>query len=324
MEAAFTLRLRPGNINRRLKDQEISVRIARIAQVLPELRRRLDPCALCPRLCAAHRLAGEVGSCGLGSNLRVASVARHTGEEPPISGRRGAINVFFSGCSLHCLHCQNWPISQQRVGRDITPAELAYRILQKWRRGAHSLGWVTPTPQIIGALEAYELCLQAGCDLPLVHNGGGYEDVRIVRLLSGIVDVWLPDAKTCDPDRASAIQNARNYATRNLPAIAAMVEQVGGAQARAVIVRHLILPGGLDDSRQVLTQLWESFGRRIHLSLMAQYFPAYHAAAYPALGRKISSAEYHEIVAFARKLGFRKGWIQQPEVEDGIPLHCLP
>lgn len=268
-------------------------------------------------------MSGETGECGLGAGLRVASVALHSGEEPPISGRRGAVNVFFSGCNLHCLHCQNWPISQKRVGKDVTPRELADRILKKWSRGAHSLGWVTPTPQIVGALEAYLLCLQEGCDLPLVHNSGGYEDATVVRLLAGIVDLWLPDAKTTDPDRAELIQNARNYPARNQSAMAAMVEQADSKQARVVIVRHLVLPGGVEDSRNVLSRLWEAFGKRIHLSLMAQYFPTYRTEGHEALGRKITAEEYDAVIAFARKLGFRKGWVQQSLDEEGISPACL-
>jgi putative pyruvate formate lyase activating enzyme len=253
----------------------------------------------------------------------VASVALHKGEEPPVSGRLGAINLFFSGCNLHCLHCQNWPISQQGVGQNMTPQELAGRILKKWRRGIQALGWVTPTPQIVGALEAYQICLDAGCDLPLVHNGGGYEDPGIVSLLAGIVDMWLPDAKTGDPDRATHIQSVRNYPERNLAALTAMVAQSDSGQARAVIVRHLILPGGQQDSREVLSRLWEHFGNRIHLSLMAQYFPTFRTEGHATLGGEVTTKEYSQIVAFARELGFHKGWVQQLVADEGISPSCL-
>ena len=290
---------------------------------MPELRRRLDPCRLCPRQCGARRLDGKVGECGLDGQLRVASIARHQGEEPPVSGSRGAINVFFSGCNLHCLHCQNWPISQNHVGRLRTAAELAESILRKWRRGAQALGWVTPTPQIVPALEAYRLCLLEGLDLPLVHNGGGYESVEIIRLLAGIVDLWLPDAKTADDGRSLVINGISDYPEKNIAAIQVMVEQVRAGRARAVIVRHLLLPDAQEDSRKVLRQLWEQFGHSIHLSLMMQYFPTFRTEGHPFLGRRITSDEYESIVDYARELGFAKGWIQNHEEEDGISLRCL-
>ena len=307
----------------KLRPNDIAARISRIDAILPELRERLDPCRLCPRQCGAHRLDGKVGECGLDGQLRVAAIARHGGEEPPISGSRGAINVFFSGCNLHCLHCQNWPISQKHVGRIRTTAELAESILRKWRRGAHALGWVTPTPQVVSALEAYSLCLLVGLDLPLVHNGGGYESVEIVRLLSGIVDFWLPDAKTRHAQRGQAINGVMDYPDRNLEAIGEMVNQAVSGSAKAVIVRHLLLPDGQEDSQGVLKRLWEQFGDSIHLSLMMQYFPTFRTEGHTTLGRRLASGEYESMVEYARELGFAKGWIQNYEEEDGIPLCCL-
>lgn len=323
MEAIHKPSLRTQAIDRRLNRSDIAGRLRRIDQILPELRARLNPCVLCPRRCAARRLQGELGECGANAHLKVASVALHKGEEPPISGDLGAINVFFSGCNLHCLHCQNWPISQLYVGRELRPQTLADRILSKWQRGANALGWVTPTPQIVSALEAYRLCLLAGLDLPLVHNGGGYEDAEVVALLADIVDIWLPDAKTADPQRGRMIQTAEDYPQINLRAIAAMIRQVESGEARAVIVRHLILPDASADSRMVLKRLWDNFGDRIHLSLMSQYFPAFRTERHESLGRPLEDEEYEANVAYAQELGFRHGWIQHREDQHGVPLHCL-
>lgn len=253
----------------------------------------------------------------------MASVARHLGEEPPISGETGAINVFFSGCNLHCLHCQNWPISQLHVGKQLTPEELAGRILKKWRKGAHTLGWVTPTPQIVGALEAYRLCLNEGLDLPLVHNNGGYEDPEIVDLLAGIVDIWLPDVKTSDSAWGRKVQQADDYPEYNRKAVAGMVRLVESGNAQSVIVRRLLLPGRLEDSRQTLEWLWGSFGNQIQLSLMCQYFPTYQTENDFDLGRKLSEEEYNTIIEYAQDLGFERGWVQNFEEENGLPLHCL-
>lgn len=320
MEAAVAQNRCSRVDERRLTPLEIATRIARINAVLPELFERLSSCSLCPRCCGARRLDGEVGECGLSGGLRVASVALHRGEEPPISGDSGAINVFFSGCNLHCLHCQNWPISQLHVGRDLGTEDLTLRVLQKWRRGAHALGWVTPTPQIVGALRAYRGCLEEGFDLPLIHNNGGYEDPDIIRLLSGIVDIWLPDAKTADSARGQAIQSIPDYPRRNLEVIAAMVEQTQKGEARAVIVRHLVLPGGFEDSKMVLKKLMNAFGSRIHLSLMMQYFPAFHASDCDGLNRRLTESEYESITQYAWELGFRKGWVQNYEWQNGIQL----
>ncbi len=317
-------RIRPLNpISRKLTRRQISDRIARIERVVPELKERLEPCALCSRRCGAHRRRGESGECGLSDQLRVASVARHRGEEPPISGTKGAINIFFSGCNLHCIHCQNWPVSQNHVGKNLNPDELAKLILRKWKRGAQSLGWVTPTPQIVSALEAYRICLQSGLNLPLVHNNGGYEDPEIIGLLAGIVDIWLPDIKTRDAMQGREVQGVNDYPRRNAAALRSMVAQVENGEARAVIVRYLALPNHQEDAERTLKWLRETFQDGIYLSLMAQYFPTYRTQRHRSLGRRLSLEEYKAVIERAQSLGFKRGWIQSREEEDGIPLSCL-
>jgi putative pyruvate formate lyase activating enzyme len=323
METALKSVQYPAPLERRLTPKDIQNRLGKIRDVLPVLREYLDPCWLCPRRCGVRRMQGEFGECGVGAVLRIASVARHRGEEPPVSGDDGAINVFFSGCNLHCSHCQNWPISQQRVGEDCTSSTLAFRILKKWIRGAHTLGWVTPTAQIVEALQAYAICLEAGFDLPLVHNNGGYEDPEVIALLAGIVDIWLPDAKTIDSARAESLQSAADYPEHNSAVIDAMVGQVRDGDARAVIVRHLVLPGGLGDSERILQALWRRYKHEIHLSLMGQYFPTFHTIDHHDLGSRLSESEYIRVVEKAQKLGFEKGWVQEYDTETGIPLHCL-
>jgi putative pyruvate formate lyase activating enzyme len=310
-------------ISRKLTRSQISVRIAAIERALPALEERLDPCALCPRCCGARRRHGESGECGMPDQLRVASVARHRGEEPPISGTQGAVNIFFTGCNLHCIHCQNWPISQNHVGKNLNSAELAELVLKKWKRGAQSLGWVTPTPQILPALEAYRICLQSGLDLPLVHNNGGYEDPDIIGLLAGIVDIWLPDVKTRDAHQGREVQGVVDYPQRNEAALHAMVAQAEKGEARAVIVRYLTLPNHLEDAGRTLKWLREAFQDGIYLSLMAQYFPTYRTQRHISLGRRLTPEEYQTVIHHAQSLGFERGWIQSFEEEDGIPLSCL-
>jgi len=315
---------RVGSLDKKLTVAQIQQKIKQVDDTLPKLRDRLHPCTLCPRRCGALRLSGEVGECGLDSRLCVASVARHLGEEPPISGDRGAINIFFSGCNLHCLYCQNWPISQRHVGGIMTPEALADAIIKKWRQGAHTLGWVTPTAQIVGALSAYGLCLQQGFDLPVVHNNGGYEDEETIELLAGIVDIWLPDAKTHDKVLGEKTHSVADYPEKNLQAIRTMVNQMEQHQARGVIVRHLALPGRIDDSLKVLDLLWHEFGSKIYLSLMGQYFPFFTTETHPTLNRRLDEPEYQTVIEHARQLGFIKGWVQEREEESGIPFHCLP
>jgi putative pyruvate formate lyase activating enzyme len=323
METALKPVQYPAPLERRLTHQDIQNRLVKIRDVLPVLREYLNPCRLCPRCCGSERTQGERGECNLGEGLRIASVACHYGEEPPISGDAGAINIFFSGCNLHCSYCQNWPISQQRIGRNLAPSALALRILKKWSRGGQTLNWVTPTAQIVGALEAYTISLEAGFNLPLVHNNGGYEDPEVIALLAGIVDIWLPDAKTLDSDRAKRLQNVADYPERNLAVIEAMVKHVRDGEARAVIVRHLVVPGGLRDSARILQTLWRRYGHEIYLSLMGQYFPTFHTIDHHELGRRLSEAEYLTVVEEAQKLGFEKGWVQEYDTETGMPLHCL-
>jgi len=312
------------DLSRRLTSSEIERKIRRIDEVLPLFYRRLSPCFLCPRRCGVLRLHNEPGECRLPAELRIASIALHQGEEPPVSGEFGAINVFFSGCNLHCIHCQNWPISQYMYGTFHTPQQLADKILKKQKHGARTLGWVTPTTQIVHALEAYRFCLLEGFDLPLVHNNGGYELTEIVNLLSGIVDIWLPDAKTRSDKNAETIQKAADYCTVNQSALIEMVNQVDKDEARAVIVRHLVLPGLVEESKRVLDDLFQQFGNRIYLSLMMQYFPFHKTLDHPQLGRRITEAEYNEVCDYAAALGFEKGWVQEYDTETGIPFHSLP
>ncbi|MFH1861855.1 MAG: radical SAM protein [bacterium] len=312
-----------ANISRKLSGRQIERRIGRIREILPILEERFSPCRLCPRSCGALRWDGELGECGVNGELQVASVARHKGEEPPVSGKSGAINVFFAGCNLHCIYCQNWPISQHRVGSIIPPEILAERILKKWRQGARTLGWVTPTPQLIKALEAYRLCLQAGFDLPLVYNCGGYESREVLQFLASVVDIWLPDVKTLDPEQARELHQIDDYPEVNWKALREMVRQEEQKLARAVIVRHLVLPGRLEDSKNILSKLYECFHDSIYLSLMVQYFPTYKTIEHPGLGRQLHSWEYQEIVNYTQGIGFKKGWMQNFEVENGIPLCCL-
>ncbi len=290
--------------------------LAALARALDAARRHLRRCALCPRGCGVDRVRGERGFCGAGLAPRVASFAVHCGEEPPISGTRGSGNVFLSGCNLACRFCQNYPISRLGVGRDLTPEEFAQRLLGLASRGVHNLNFVTATPWLPQVLEALLLARRAGLGLPVVWNCGGYESVPALRLLEGVVEVWLPDMKYADGRRAWALSRAPRYPAANRLAVAEMLRQAGplrlgrdGLARRGVLVRHLVLPGGLADTRAVLASL-RALHPRLPVSLMFQYFPAHRALGHPLLGRRLWREEARAARRALGRLGLSEGWVQ--------------
>jgi len=283
---------KPG-IGRTKQPKRQSADRARLERSARAARAHLTRCTLCPRACGVDRTRGERGFCGAGLAPRVASFALHCGEEPPISGERGSGNVFLSGCNLACRFCQNYPISRLGVGRDLTAGQLAEGILDLARRGAHNVNFVTPTPWLPQILEALAIARRSGCELPVVWNCGGYEALPALRLLEGVVDIYLPDMKYADARRAWALSRVARYPAANRAAVAEMVRQVGplrvgrdGLARRGVLVRHLVLPGGLGDTRAVLAAL-RRIDPRVPLSLMYQYFPAYRAVGHRVLGRRL-------------------------------------
>jgi len=295
-----------------------------------ELARRVEavydllaPCRLCPRECGADRLSSEEGFCRSGAQPKVASWTLHPWEEPPISGARGSGTIFFSGCTGRCLFCQNYPISQLGVGNVVTVERLAEMMAELQQRGAHNVNLVTPThfvPQILAALS---LAVEMGLRLPLVYNSSGYESVEVLRLLDGVVDVWLPDAKYATDDVARRLSGFSRYVEHNRAALREMYRQVGdellldgeGIAQRGLIIRHLVLPGGLAGTREVLHWIASELSPRVHVSLMGQYFPAYRAVGHPLLGRKLTTEEYEDALAAFDEADLERGWRQEHECE---------
>lgn len=284
----------------------------------------LSPCELCPHRCGALRLQGETGVCRMGATLKLSSWNLHPWEEPPISGTRGSGTIFFSGCTGRCLFCQNYPISQLGHGMEITVERLAAMMLELQRRGAHNINLVTPTHFMPHVLAALPHAIRGGLRLPLVYNTSGYERVEALRLLEGIVDVWLPDCKYADNAVARRLSGFRSYVECNRAALREIFRQVGddlvldseGIAQHGMIVRHLVLPEGLSGTAEVLRWIATELSSRVHVSLMDQYFPAYKAIGHPSLGRKLTEAEYEAALQALDNAGLENGWYQTTNEDE--------
>lgn len=285
----------------------------------------LEHCELCPHRCGVNRLAGEQGRCRSGLVPKVASANLHPWEEPPLSGSRGSGTVFFAGCTGRCRFCQNYPISQMGVGREVTVEQLASLMLRLQARGAHNINFVTPTHWVAAILAALPLAIEGGLRVPLLYNTSGFERVETVRLLDGVVDIWLPDAKYADDEVAQRLSGFPGYVSANRAALLEMYRQAGDALVldnegiawRGLVIRHLVLPEGLSGTSEVLQWISLNLSRRVHVSLMDQYFPAYQCVQDPVLGRKITVDEYAAALEALAAAGLEEGWVQ--EHDDYMP-----
>ncbi len=290
----------------------------------------LTDCSLCPRQCHVNRNAGETGYCGQTAKIMAARAALHFWEEPCLSGTNGSGTVFFSGCSLRCVYCQNLEIAQKAAGREITPARLSDIFLELQDKQAHNINLVTPThfiPQIITALETAK---GRGLSIPVVYNTSSYEKTESLRLLEGLIDIYLPDLKYFDPVLSERYSHAPDYFKAASSAIAEMVRQVGtpvfadgedSLMKKGVIVRHLLLPDCEKDSRKILRYLHSTYKNDVYVSIMNQYTPLSQAAGIPSLNRRISDEEYERIIDYAIHIGIENGFIQEGDTasESFIP-----
>ncbi len=295
-----------------------------------ETWRELSDCTLCPRECHVNRNAGEIGYCGQTAKLAAARAALHFWEEPCLSGKNGSGAVFFSGCNLRCVYCQNHEIAQGKAGREITAARLSDIFLELQEKGAHNINLVTPAhfvPQIITALQTAK---KQELSIPVIYNTSSYEKVETLRRLEGLIDIYLPDLKYFDTALSESYSHAPDYFETATAAITEMIRQVGvpvfedgedSLMRRGVIVRHLLLPGCGKDTRKILRFLHEAFKNNIYVSIMNQYTPLAQVSGIPALNRRISDAEYEKIVDFAVRIGIENGFIQEGDTaaESFIP-----
>lgn len=290
----------------------------------------MQDCTLCPRECHADRIAGRLGFCGQSDQLMAARAALHFWEEPCLSGTNGSGTVFFSGCNLRCIYCQNHAIAQGQTGKQISIERLSEIFLELQDKKAHNINLVTPThfiPQIIKALQNAK---DNGLTIPVVYNTSGYEKVDTLKRLEGLIDIYLPDLKYHDTAFSSRYSKAPDYFVKAAAAIDEMLRQTGlpvftdgedSLMLKGVIVRHLLLPGCESDSRYLLRFLHQTYKNDIYVSIMNQYTPMPQAASVPALNRRISSAEYERIVDYAIRIGIENGFIQEGDTasESFIP-----
>ncbi|MGE5190234.1 MAG: radical SAM protein [Gemmatimonadota bacterium] len=284
-----------------------------LAERSARLAARLSACDICPRLCRVDRRRGPLGACRTGAKARVASYGPHFGEESPLVGFNGSGTVFFSYCSLSCVFCQNYGISHLGEGEDVPAEKLAAVFLSLAAMGCHNLNLVTPThvtPQIV---EALALAAARGFSLPVVYNCGGFERVETLRDLDGIVDIYMPDVKFLDPDAAARYCAAPDYPDAVRAAVREMSRQVGplrvdrrGIAVRGLLVRHLVMPGGLSDSRRVIDFLADEIGEDVYLNLMDQYRPCGRAADFPEIDRRTTADEWREARDHALARGLRR------------------
>lgn len=287
----------------RLSGAELERRIQRLYEIM-------ETCTLCPRNCKVNRFVSKNGACKTGARPIVSSFGPHFGEESFLVGNNGSGTIFFTNCNLNCVFCQNWEISQMGVGEEIDVEDLSKIMLRLQRMGCHNINLVSPTHQVPMIVEALSKAWKEGLKIPIVYNCGGYESVETLRLLDGIVDIYMPDFKYGDDEKAFKYSRVSNYTSVARSALEEMYRQVGplrienGIAVRGVFVRHLVMPNDVSSSERVL-ELIASVSTDIPVNIMAQYYPAYRAREYPELGRRIAREELVKVVNKARSLGLK-------------------
>ena len=294
----------------------------------PSTESFMKECRVCPRNCSVDRLSDQKGFCRAGAEIILARAALHMWEEPCISGKEGSGAVFFSGCSLGCKFCQNGQISRGQTGKKVTADRLADIFLELQQQKANNINLVTAGHFLPQVAEAIEKSRNRGLQIPVVYNSSGYEKSEMLKLLEGLVDIYLPDFKYMDPELAEKYSYARDYPEVAREALKEMVRQTGtpefdrqGIMKKGVIVRHLLLPGHVKDSRRVLEYLLSTYGKEIYISLMNQYTPMPAMKDDPRLSRKVTDREYQRLIEYGIQLGLENGFIQEGETakESFIP-----
>ncbi len=287
--------------------------IRAFASIVEELNKILQECRLCPRECGVDRLSGEQGFCRTGAAPIVSSWGPHFGEERPLVGRHGSGTIFFTHCNLGCLFCQNGSISHNGEGSEKSVEELSRIMRALQERGCHNINLVTPTHQVPAIVEAILTARERGLNVPIVYNCGGYESVATLKLLEGIIDIYMPDIKYMSSEHAQKYSYAGDYPDVVKAAVREMHRQVGdlvletnGVAVKGLLVRHLVMPGNIADTQRVASFLAREVSRRTYVNIMDQYRPCYKAYDFPELSRRITGEEYRDAVAAARRAGLTR------------------
>jgi len=302
----------PSYLN--LEKKELKRRIEKLFKIL-------ENCEICPRKCHVNRLKGEKGYCQFGYLPMVSAYHPHFGEEASLVGKYGSGTIFMTSCNLSCVYCQNYEISQLRIGEEVSFERLAEMMIELQNLGCHNINFVTPTPQVPAILKSLEIAIDEGLKVPLVYNTSSYDSLEVLKLLDGIFDIYLPDARYSDDKIAKKYSNAPNYFEIMKKAIKEMHRQVGdlvqiakcklmrklrGVAIRGLIVRHLILPNGLAGSEKIFEFIAKEISKNTFINIMDQYWPAYKAHQYPELSRRITKEEFQEAINLAKKFGLKR------------------
>jgi len=286
-----------------------------LAEKIHSLNEILSECSLCPRRCGVNRTQGELGYCRAGSELMISSVFPHFGEEAPLVGYRGSGTIFLTHCNLRCVFCQNYDISHLGRGEKTSPSQMASYMMRLQGLGCHNINFVTPThyvPQITASLPE---AIERGLRLPLVYNCSGYDSLEVIKLLDGIIDIYMPDAKYAGEEPAKRFSNAPDYPPVLKEVLKEMYRQVGdlqmdenGIAERGLLIRHLVMPGNLGGTEDLMKFIAEEISRDSYVNVMQQYRPEYKGRDYPELSRRITYGEYLDAVKTARRFGLHRGF----------------
>ena len=294
----------PSYLN--LSKKELNLRVKKLFKIL-------ENCEICPRKCHVNRLKGEKGYCQLGYLPKVSAFHQHFGEESPLVGKFGSGTIFMTSCNLACAYCQNYEISQLRIGEEISFERLAEMMIFLQNRGCHNINFVTPTPQVPQIIKSLQIAIERGLKIPLVYNTSSYDSLSVLKLLDGIFDIYLPDARYSDDKIALKYSNAPRYFEIMKDSIKEMHRQVGdlilnenGIAIRGVLVRHLVLPNGLAGSEKIFEFIAKEISPNTFVNIMDQYFPYFKSFQFPELSRRITKEEFEEAVSLAKKAGLKR------------------
>ena len=297
----------PSYLN--LSKKELNLRVKKLFKIL-------ENCEICPRKCHVNRLKGEKGYCQLGYLPKVSAFHQHFGEESPLVGKFGSGTIFMTSCNLACAYCQNYEISQLRIGEEISFERLAEMMIFLQNRGCHNINFVTPTPQVPQIIKSLQIAIERGLKIPLVYNTSSYDSLSVLKLLDGIFDIYLPDARYSDDKIALKYSNAPRYFEIMKDSIKEMHRQVGdlilnenGIAIRGVLVRHLVLPNGLAGSEKIFEFIAKEISPNTFVNIMNQYFPYFKSFQFPELSRRITNDEFEKAVLLAKKAGLKRLYI---------------